>query len=101
MKSHLAILCAALELLAGAGCFGTRNGTHSPQILDDQVTTDRVQAALSRAGKPFANVHAQATNGVVTLSGSVSNPSVRARAEQVAQATGRVRSLRDNITTTK
>src|SRR5690348_7850800 len=52
-------------------CSSNISRTHRGDLLDDKVTAQRVQAELSRAGNDFKNVHANSTNGVVVLAGSV------------------------------
>ena len=79
------IICCAFACLALTACSSNPSRTYRGDVLDDKVTSERVQAEFSRAGSDFMNVHVSATNGVVTLSGKVKSPDVRSRAENIAR----------------
>jgi osmotically-inducible protein OsmY len=90
------ILCAILALTA-AGCSSNPSHTYRGDVLDDKVTEQRVQAALNRAGPDFKAIQAQATNGVVVLSGTVNTPEARTRAEEIARGVHRVTRLENDV----
>lgn len=95
MKTKM-ILCVCSCLLLNA-CSSNPRRTHRGDILDDKVTTERVQAALARAGSDFEDVHAGTTNGVVVLSGSVRSDDLRSRAEQIVAGVHRDVQVEDNL----
>jgi osmotically-inducible protein OsmY len=95
MKTKI-ISCLFSCLLLNA-CSSNLSRTERGDVLDDKVTTQRVQAELSRAGKDFKEVHANATNGVVVLSGSVSSAEIRSRAEQIVAKTHRDSRVEDKL----
>jgi|SRR6185437_11355231 len=81
MKTKI-FLCIFSCLLLYA-CSSNPSRTYRGDVLDDKVTTQRVQAELSSAGNDFKDVHVNTTNGTVVLSGTVRSPDVRSRAEQL------------------
>lgn len=94
IKNLLSVLPCLAFITA---CSSNISRTHRGDLLDDKVTAQRVQAELGRAGNDFKNVHADATNGVVVLSGSVRSPEVRSRAEQIASSVRRAGKVEDNV----
>lgn len=91
------IISCALACLVLTACSSNPSRTYRGDVLDDKVTTERVQAELSRAGSAFKDVHASATNGVVTLNGNVRSPKIRSRAEDIARKIHRVANVEDNV----
>lgn len=86
-----------LFAIAGGGCGANPYRTHRGELLDDKVTSQRVQEALNRAGPDFKNVHVSITNGVVVLTGTVASPQDRARAEGIGRGVERVTKLEDDL----
>jgi osmotically-inducible protein OsmY len=98
MKIATTIICSSILLVLTAfGCASNVGRTHRGDLLDDKVTTERVSAALSRAGDDFKNVKVESRDGVVILSGSTKSPEIRSRAEEIARSTHRVTSLEDRL----
>lgn len=91
------IICCVLACLALNACSSNPGRTHRGDVLDDKVTAQRVQSALSGAGNDFKDVHASATNGVVILNGSVKSPEVRSRAEELARNVHRATGIDDRL----
>jgi osmotically-inducible protein OsmY len=91
------IVCCAMACLALTACSSNPSRTYRGDLLDDKVTTQRVQLELSRAGSDFKNVHVFTTNGVVTLSGNVESPEIRSRAEEIARNTHRDADIKDDL----
>ncbi len=86
-------------LLSLSGCLLHH---HKEQIgapmLDDKVTTERVEAALQANGRQeFRGVQVRTQDGVVTLTGVVPNESTRTRAAQIASTVHRVRKLQNEV----
>lgn len=89
---------AAGIALALCGCNSNPNKPHEGALIDDKVTSQRVKAALNRAGPQFKNVHVTTTGeGTVTLSGSVNSEQDRSRAETAARSVYRVKDLQDDL----
>jgi osmotically-inducible protein OsmY len=86
-------------LLALMGCVSDPNRTHRSDVLDDQVTSERVKAELSRAGKGFKQVTVRARNGKVTLSGTVGPPEAQAQAGQIARTVPQVDAVNNELET--
>jgi osmotically-inducible protein OsmY len=85
-------------LLAGLmGCTSDPNRTHRSDVLDDQVTSERVKAELNRAGKGFNQVKVQARNGTVTLKGTVGSLEAQAHAEQIARTVPEVDAVKNEL----
>lgn len=91
------VMWYALAALVLTACGSDPSRTHRGDLLDDKVTTQRVQSELTRAGRDFQNVHVSTTNGVVTLSGSVNSPQARLRAEQLVHNVHRVTDIDDEL----
>lgn len=96
MKTNAFVISIFLALASG-GCSSNLSRTHRGDVLDDKVTAQRVQAALNRAGPDFQKIQAQATDGAVVLSGTVSSSEMRSRAEEIARSIHRVNQLTDEV----
>jgi osmotically-inducible protein OsmY len=66
-------------------------------LLDDKVTTQRILAALGRAGPELGAVKVNTTNGVSVLSGFVPTDGLRERAEAIARQVHRATRVDDQI----
>ena len=91
------IISCALACLLLTACSSNPSRTYRGDVIDDKVTSERVQAEFHRAGNDFTNVHVSATNGVVTLSGNVKSQDARSRAEDIARKVHRVGNVDDNL----
>jgi len=91
------IIYCALTCLALSACSSNPGRTYRGDVLDDKVTTQRVQSELTRAGNDFKEVQVSTTNGVVTMSGSVKSAEVRSRAETVSRKVQRVTGIDDHL----
>ncbi len=97
MTSKLALVVLTLTILV-TGCSSSNpNRTHRGDLLDDKVTAQRVESALMRSGNAFRGVQASVTNGVVVLTGSVSTPGAKLRAEQIVRQLQRVRDVNNEL----
>lgn len=96
LLSRIALLWLTLAL-GLSGCAVNRSRTYRGGLLNDKVTTQRVQAALKRAGPDFNSIEVQTTRGTVILSGTVNSPEIRSRAEAIARSTHRVSDLQDDL----
>ena len=66
--------------------------------VDDTAITTKVKGAvLAEPGLKTLKIDVDTKNGVVTLTGTVDNPSLKERATQVAQNVSGVRSVVDNL----
>lgn len=102
MKTSAKILLAIWVLLpAFGGCSSDPSRTHRGSLLDDKVTAQRVKSELARSGPQFQAVQVQATNGTVVLTGFVSSPELRSRAEQIARGIHRPMRLQNELRTEK
>lgn len=98
LPSRVAAHCLVIVSVLLLGCRSSHvNSTHRGDLLDDKVTAQRLQAALQEAGGDLAGVRAGVTNGVIILTGSVSSPELRARAEEVARSVHRGTKLKDEV----
>lgn len=98
MKQFTFLIFVCLLALQFAGCNSANpNRTYRGNLIDDKVTSQRVQAALNRAGPDFNQIQVSTDKGVVTLTGSVKNEQERARAEQIVRADHRVTDLKDDL----
>ena|SRR5581483_6375945 len=93
MKPALILL---LTLVLTACSSGTKD-THNPSLLDEKVAEERVATALRRADHGFRNVRVTSEKGVVILSGKVSSPELRERAEAIARQTPDAGRVEDQI----
>ena len=80
-----------------SACSSDPNRTHRGGLLDDKVTTQRVNAELTRAGREFKDIHVHTTNGVVELSGTVASAQTRTQAEGIVRKVHRVTDVEDNV----
>jgi osmotically-inducible protein OsmY len=90
----------AIALLT-AGCTEkTRTTESTGEYLDDTAMTTKVKAAL--AGDPglktLIDTSVRTDRGVVTLSGAVDSPELKARATQVAGNVSGVRGVKNDLT---
>ncbi len=97
LRSRVAAHCFVILGFLLLGCSSSQNRTHRADLLDDKVTAQRLQAAFKEAGGELAGVQAGVTNGVIILTGSVSSPELRARAEEVARSVHRGTKLKDEV----
>lgn len=95
--SVMALFAISLMMVV-SGCFEGHHEQRGASLLDDKVTTARVESALhGGVTNQFAEVHATTTNGVVTLSGLVGSAEQKEKAEKLAAGVHRVRSLKNEI----
>jgi hypothetical protein len=93
MKRYFSVVLVSLALFAG-GCSRLGIGEHT----DAQVTADVQSKITGDSNVPDKQLSVTATNGVVTLSGSVSSDGARlAAANDAAQVAG-VRTVVNNLT---
>ncbi len=89
-------LTTTLLPLILTGCFLHHHKQIGASMLDDKVTTERVEASLKRS-PDLQQVHVATTNGVVTLSGHVRTDAEKQKAEQLAKSVERMTKLQDEI----
>lgn len=76
-----------------------RATTQAAVAVDDTAITAKVRTAvLAEPGLKSLQIDVDTKNGVVTLSGTVDNTSMKERAHQVAQSVSGVKSVVDNLT---
>ncbi|HZP87235.1 MAG TPA: BON domain-containing protein [Burkholderiales bacterium] len=92
------LLVAGFSLAQVQGCAPTETRRSVGRTVDDATITARVKTALL-ADKDVSglDVKVDTYRGVVQLSGFVDNAEQAARAEQIAQGIGGVRSVRNEI----
>lgn len=90
------MFCSLLAL-ALTSCAPDSTRTHRGDVIDDKVTTQRVQAELSRNGSRFKNVHVETKDGAVVLSGTVGSEEARTDAEKIARGVHREMQLENDI----
>jgi osmotically-inducible protein OsmY len=97
LQGRQAFVAAAL-LLSLCGCVFHRHKQVGASMLDDKVTTDRIEAAF-RANDPkeLQAVQVRTSGGVVTLSGVVGTEGARERAVQLATSVHRATRVEDQI----
>ena len=93
------VLWLSLTTIGVSGCVGTSNQAHNPKLLDDKVTTQRVQAALAGGGPEFRGIDVQTTDGRVVLRGHVRSSLARQTAENLVRSVPRVTAVQDEIET--
>ena len=75
-----------------------RATTQAAVAVDDAAITTKVKTAvLAEPGLKSLQIDVDTKNGVVTLSGTVDNASMKERANQVAQSVSGVKSVVDNL----
>jgi hyperosmotically inducible periplasmic protein len=96
---RLSTLCVVFAVLAvlGAGC-RSMTGESAGKNVDDATITTEVKAKLA-AEKPsnLTRVSVATANGAVSLTGIVSTPTEKARAEEIARGVTGVRSVANNL----
>jgi osmotically-inducible protein OsmY len=98
MKHSMRLLATSLLLLGLSGCVLRHHPQVGASMLDDMVTTDRVEAALKSSNpQAFEAIRVQTSGGVVTLSGLVGSENARQRAAQVAKSVHRATALENDI----
>ena len=91
-------LAAALLLSGLGGCALYRHKQVGASMLDDKVTTDRIEEAFrSKAPNELQGVQVQTSGGVVTLSGAVGTEEARQQAVQLANSVHRATRVEDHI----
>jgi hyperosmotically inducible periplasmic protein len=93
----------ATDKMANAGdkmAAATENAANKTvAAIDDATITTKVKTAvLAEPGLKTLQIDVDTKNGVVSLSGTVDNQSMKERAAQVAQAVTGVRSVDNNLT---
>jgi len=84
------------------GTSATTPGSTSKEVVDDSAITTKVKAAiLAEPGLHSMDIGVDTSNAVVTLTGTVDSPPLKDRAKQVASSVSGVKSVVDNLTTTK
>ena len=97
-RARASLLALALVVAFGA-CSKQGEQSKTGQYLDDATVTAKVKADLIKDDTVKANeIQVETTAGVVQLSGIVSSEDARLRAEQLAQATEGVKSVRNDLT---
>jgi len=95
MRAILFVLLCTLLL----GC--RTNESPEGQVDDLQITTQVKSKLASDIGiSSVTNISVNSTNGVVTLSGQVNSPGVRAKAEVAAKSVPKVVSVVDTLQVT-
>lgn len=91
-------LAAALSAVM-VGCASRHpHEQRTDQLIDSKVTAERVQAALhGNSPYGFPRVQVTATNGTVTLSGSVQNEQERQQAAALARSIHRVKQVENRV----
>jgi len=85
-------------LIALSACARHPHERRTGALLEDKITTERVETALHSAGKnEFSNVQVITSNGVVTLSGAVASPTEKTRATEIAKSVERVKEIRNRL----
>jgi hyperosmotically inducible protein len=89
----------ALTLVLACGLIGCRtNETPRAQVDDLEITAQVKSKLASDVGlSTVPDVSVNATNGVVTLSGSVDSATTRARVETIARGVDKVTRVVDNL----
>jgi hyperosmotically inducible protein len=87
---------AMLALLLAVGC--RTNETPENQVTDAKILTD-VKAKLAEGigASSVTNISVNATNGVVTLSGTVHNSAEQAKAVEIAKSVPKVTRVNDSL----
>ncbi len=93
----LRFLSTALSLLAVCGClFHHQHKQIEASLLDDKVTTTRVEAALEK-NPDLRQVHVTTKGGQVTLTGVVKSAAAKQRASEAASKVHRATKLENDI----
>jgi hyperosmotically inducible protein len=72
--------------------------TRAGAAMDDATITAKVKSAiLAEPGLRSLQIDVDTKNAVVALNGTVDKPELKARAAQIAQSVGGVRSVQDNL----
>lgn len=88
-----------LASAAWTGCASANpQGTHADHLLDNEVTAQRIHAALRRAGPEFKHVRVTASRDEITLTGSVASAETRSRAEEIAKEVDATAKLGNHVT---
>jgi osmotically-inducible protein OsmY len=75
-----------------------RAATKTGVVVEDATITTKVKSAvLAEPGLKTLQIGVDTKDGVVTLSGTVDNPSLKERAMQITQQVDGVRSVVDNL----
>lgn len=91
----LAIIMGLLGMLAG--CQAMTGQTLGQNIDDTTLTTSvKTQLARDKIGS-LTRVSVDTYNGVVTLTGVVTSPQEKARAEEIAKGVNGVRDVNNNL----
>ena len=80
----------------GAGA--VKAASQAGQVVADSAITTKIEAQLAAdEGLSSSDIHVDTSNGVVTLSGTVTSKALRKRAEQIASDTDGVKGVTNNI----
>jgi osmotically-inducible protein OsmY len=87
------VLAAALS-----ACAGSQSKESTGELIDDSVITTKVKTALlAEKDVDGTSISVETFKGRVQLSGYVSSPDQRQRAEGIARAVGGVKEIRNAI----
>jgi osmotically-inducible protein OsmY len=86
-------------LLCFAAMIGCRTNEVPEQQVNDAEITARLKAKLAQdlGAATVTNISVNATNGVVTLAGTVHNPAEESKVVSIARATPKVAKVNDNL----
>jgi len=95
-KGYSALLAAVFLAVVLTGCAGA--GVKTGQYIDDTAITTKVKSELATDDTVSAlDVHVTTTQGTVRLSGFVTNPEQKRRAEQLASSVKGVHSVENAL----
>ena len=95
---NISMLVAALGLVSVVGCRALDNDVTVGEAIDDAAITTKVKAALVADDDLKArDIHVSTADGVVQLTGEVSERSDIAKATKVADDIQGVKAVRNNI----
>jgi hypothetical protein len=86
----------ALVLACLCGCIHPHHQQVGASMIDDKVTTERVEEALSK-NPDMRQVHVSTMGGEVTLAGVVKTEAARQQAAEAARTVHRVSKLNNEI----
>jgi osmotically-inducible protein OsmY len=88
-----------LAALLLAGCASPKSpNAAAGNVLDDRVTSERVELALRRDSRfDFSHVRVRTDGGTVFLSGTVESAEAKKRAEELARTLTRVQKVENRL----
>lgn len=102
MKTSIQNILMAMGLIVSlsglAGCAGTSSSTSTGQYIDDAAITAKVKTELLKTEKVGGwNVNVETFKGKVQLSGFVSSPEEKKKAEELAKNVAGVKSVENDL----